>query len=98
MPPGEKSKLAQELQIVACGVHESATLKFGGIGSPYDTWSKAEVQGAQASVEADRIMMLHAIEQVKGFHRTNVFVNDCFRNWVRSVIAELLKVREQEII
>lgn len=64
-----------------------------GIRALYDALANTNVWEANASVDSDRMTILHLIEAGPGFEKLNHRVNDLLRSWVREVIGEVLEGR-----
>ncbi|CAB9501139.1 Kinesin light chain [Seminavis robusta] len=85
MPPKEKGTL-EEVVDDKGGEFALTTL--------YGTLSNTKVEEAKASVESDRLAILHQLESTVGYSVLNNQVNELLRGWMKEVLFHLVKTRE----
>ncbi|CAB9510328.1 Hydra magnipapillata [Seminavis robusta] len=83
MPPKEKQSLEQD--VVDNG---------GGINALYETLGNTKVENAKASFESDRLAILGQVESDVGYSVLNNQVNDLLRGWMKGVLTQLVRSRE----
>lgn len=88
MPPKERKRMSRAV------LADDDAKGIEGVDSLYEALARTRVEGAQASVEEDRVKILDLVKKETGYTTLNRHVNVLLRDWVWGTLREILKYRD----